>query len=298
MKVEFWKMQATGNDFVLVDEWKNEVLSKRLKPIFAKHVCRENYSVGADGVMFISRPTLEGFEMRIEIFMPDGSESEMCGNGVRCAVRFGLDRETIPHADCVRVQSKAGKIRTYPHALDREIRSVTVDFGKPQLRREKIPAAGKGNFLLEKMSVPGIGMMELSAVNTGVPHAVVIVPDIDSEDVAVKGRAIRNFTTMFPRGVNVDFAQTHKNGVKIRTYERGVEAETLSCGTGAAASATIAFLANRLSARRIAVDTRGGRLVAQLLGRRNKVDRVLVEGPVEKVFEGELEFQTMKKGTD
>lgn len=291
MRIPFVKIHGCGNDFILIDEAKTPILDERLHSRFARHVCDRHRSIGADGVIFISRARKRGVALAARFYMPDGSESEMCGNGARCvaayAVRKGMAfiRKTISILTIgqvvgARVTSRRGNAFT-----------VRVSLGRPKLRPREIPVNADGDsFIDRKVSVPGMGEIEMTAVNTGVPHAVIFVDNVDRIDVEGIGRAVRQMKTIFPRGTNVNFVQFN-HGLKVKTYERGVERETLSCGTGVAASAVSAYLTRRVKANKpIEIATKGGHLTARILADRDTPETVLLSGPVEISFRGEVDF--------
>jgi len=261
--IEFVKMHGNGNDFVVIDE--SEKMAVRNKSSFAQKACDRRYGIGADGILFLSRP--EGADLGMRLFQPDGSEAEMCGNGIRCLVLHAVDAGYVKRGT-VTVKTKAG-IRE----VTAKRSSAIVDMGKPQFARSAIPALGTGDQFVENM----YGVV-VSAVNTGVPHAVIIddQAEIDVHELAVKIR----FDPVFPRGVNVDFVKVDGNTLFVRTYERGVERETPSCGTGAVAAAAVANQMG-LVGTRVTVKTLGGSLKVTL-----RKGRALMEGPVEAVYRG------------
>ncbi|HYC19573.1 MAG TPA: diaminopimelate epimerase [Candidatus Bathyarchaeia archaeon] len=261
--IEFVKMHGNGNDFVVIDE--TEKVTIKNKASFAMKTCNRRFGIGADGILFVSRPA--GVDLGMRLLQPDGSEAEMCGNGIRCLVMYAVDAGYV----------KRGMVTVKTNAGVREVTakksSVIVDMGKPQFSRSVIPALGTGDQFIETMH----GVV-VSAVNTGVPHAVIFEDqaDVDVHDLAVKIR----FDPVFPQGANVNFVKVDGNALVVRTYERGVERETLSCGTGAVAAAAVANQMGLIDTR-VTVKTLGGSLKVTL---RN--DRALMEGPAETVYKG------------
>jgi diaminopimelate epimerase len=203
----------------------------------------------------------------MRLLQPDGSEAEMCGNGIRCLVMYAVDAGYVKRGS-VTVKTKAGL-----REVNAKKSSVIVDMGKPQFARSVIPALGTGDQFIENMH----GVV-VSAVNTGVPHAVIFddQADVDVHDLAVKIR----FDPVFPQGANVNFVKVDGNALVVRTYERGVERETLSCGTGAVAAAAVANQMGLIDTR-VTVKTLGGSLKVTL-----RKDRALMEGPAETVYKG------------
>lgn len=268
--IPFVKMHGNGNDFIIVDESKGVVVKS--KSSFAAKACDRGFGIGADGILFLSRSSSADLGMRL--FQPDGSEAETCGNGIRCLVMYAVDAGYVKRGS-VTVKTKAGV---------REVKakksSVIVDMGKPQFARSAIPARGTGDEFVENMH----GVV-VSAVNTGVPHAVIFdyLADVDIADLAVKIR----FDPVFPCGANVNFVKLDGNKLFIRTYERGVERETLSCGTGAVAAAAVANQMGLIGTR-VIVSTLGGSLKITL-----KKEGAFMEGSAELVYYGTY---PLKKG--
>lgn len=276
--MHFYKYQGAGNDFILVDN-RTQVLPEEGLAGAAKRLSDRNFGVGGDGLVLIENSSKA--QVKFRIFNPDGTEPEMCGNGIRCFAKhvydFGIIRESR-----IRVETIAGVLEVEV-VESGEVSYVRVDMGRPKLMRQEIPALGEGRIMREKLSLPS-GELEISAVNTGVPHVVVFVEDLSSIDIAGLGSEVR-YSSLFPEGTNVNFLEkTGRNSFKIRTYERGVEAETLACGTGAIASAVVAHLLGKAQ-RRVELNALGGRLFVELEG---EVERAYMVGPAELVFEGDI----------
>lgn len=266
-------MHGNGNDFILVDEYEDMVIPDGEKPGFAEKYCDRRFGVGADGVLFLL-PSKKA-DMRMRLFQPDRSEAEMCGNGIRCLVRYALDEGYVGEGACS-VETMAGVLNVSVRKEDRVW--VKVDMGQPLFNREDIPAEGEGVFIEEELEGHRV-----SAVNTGVPHAVVFVSSerLDKLDIKSEAPGIR-WHRVFPEGANVNFATVEDDGIRVRTYERGVEDETLSCGTGSVAAAVIAHRLG-MTGSEVEVATRGGMLRIYI------GDEVAyMEGPAETVFKGFL----------
>jgi len=278
MKLKFTKLQGNGNDFILIDEYDDVVVPDDKKVAFAKKYCHRRFGIGGDGVMFLSKSGRAPLRMRI--FNEDGSEAEMCGNGIRCFAKYALDRRYIVPGKA-RIDTMAGVLEVDARIENGSTR-VKVSMGKPLFERIKIPAQGKGDFF----NVPLHGF-EVSAVNTGVPHAVIFVDNIEDPDLMDVAPRIR-FDKVFPKGANVDFVSRDMGDLRVRTYERGVEGETLSCGTGSVAAAAVA---RHLGIVRdsTTVKTAGGELKVTF-----EHDIAYMEGGAETVFDGELEFDPAK----
>src|SRR5512135_2473626 len=218
-KIPFHKMQGSGNDFILIDNRRAVLKGMDLRKL-AMTVCHRHYSVGADGFIVIVPSRKADFKWRF--FNADGSEAEMCGNGSRCAARFAYLRKIAKKE--MAVETLAGVIRA----------QVKNDRVKVQL-----PGASG---LRANIAVPlDSGLRMGHFINTGVPHLVSLTKDIQDEDVDRTGRTTRYHELFKPAGVNVNFIQIQgRHKIRIRTYERGVEGETLACGTGSVAAALVA----------------------------------------------------------
>ncbi len=245
--VPFWKMSGSGNDFIVIDN-RDERLPEAVKSGWAERVCRPHVALGADGVVLIEAlPSEEQAiaDVRWRYFNADGSEGEMCGNGAMCGARFAIE-QGLAQNPC-RLLTMSGVVRA---EFDDEI--IWLD----------LPDTGRIELGIELQNLPM--PVTCHAVEVGVPHVVVVVDDADqwpeTETFDEIGRAIR-YHPRFPAGTNVNVISSRPDGaVRMRTWERGVEAETLACGTGAVASAVVAtFLGlTNMSAR---VKTSGGRLL-------------------------------------
>ena len=285
------KMHGCGNDFILIDETKTSVMSKRLRCRLARHACDRHRSIGADGVIFLARTARKDAALAARFFMPDGSESEMCGNGARCVAAYAVYSGIAPMGKEITIATIRRIVRALVSRRRRNIFKVQVSLGSPRLAPSGIPIRVQGGtFVGRRISVPSVGTVQMIAVDMGVPHAVIFANDIEHIDVEEVGRAVRHMRAVFPRGTNVDFVE-FDSLLRVRTYERGVERETLSCGTGVAAAAVAAYLAGRTSANRpIEVVTKGGRLTAKIVVKEGLLETVLLTGPAEMAFRGEVEF--------
>jgi diaminopimelate epimerase len=267
MKIPFMKMSGSGNDFILIDHREPFLKEDRLKD-FIRKVCRRRISVGADGLILIERSQKADFKWRF--YNSDGSEAEMCGNGGRCAARF---------ANLKGIAGPSLKFETLAGIL-----SAQVDGKKVKLEMTK-PFGLK---LDETIFVDGEKQV-FSTINTGVPHAVLFVEDLEGVDIIPVGRAIRFHSNFAPGGTNVNFILLEKGSqLSIRTYERGVEDETLACGTGAVAAALVAAFKGRVKSP-VSIKTRGGEVLKVYFEIEAKeVKRVLFEGDVHIIYEAEM----------
>ena len=264
--IKFTKMQAAGNDFIIIDRTSYIVhrISYKLSKLAIK-MCDRRFGIGADGLLVLEKSKKCDFKMRI--FNPDGSEPQMCGNGLRCIAFLAHKKKIAPAS--MSIETKAG-------ILSAKISGKKVKIKMTQPKSIKLGL---------DVSVNGRDY-QLYYVDSGVPHAVYYVNKLDNADVYDLGSRIRHHGLFKPRGCNVNFVKASGGrNIKIRTYERGVENETLACGTGAVASAVISALVKRISSP-INVYTKGGLLKIYFKKSGNKVKDVFLEGEAEIVFEG------------
>lgn len=224
--IEFYKMSGAGNDFIIIDN-RNQVVDETDLVGFIAKVCRRKFSVGADGLILVESSDKVDFKWRF--YNSDGSRAEMCGNGARCAARFAY------------VNQIAGPELSFE--TDAGIVSARMQNDRVKIRMTD-PTGLRLNYPLKI----GSRMLRISSINTGVPHAVVEVEDLENADVCKDGRCIRFHEAYAPAGTNANFvSMTAKGEIVIRTYERGVEDETLACGTGSVAAALIMAKIRELS---------------------------------------------------
>ena len=275
MKLRFAKYQGTGNDFVLIDGL-DEPLPIVDWPAVANFLCDRHYGVGADGVLLLSRGAAAPFAMRV--LNADGSEPQMCGNGIRCLARYLHDSGRVGQG-AFEVETGAGVIR--PEVLpDLQVR---VDMGKPRLTRSEIPMLGPPDErVVEEPIGAGFGTVLVTAVSMGNPHAIMFVPDVDAIPLRDWGPRIERHE-MFPERTNVEFVQVMgPNHANMRVWERG-SGITLACGTGACATLVAGVLAGRME-RDAVIHLPGGPLAI----RWEEDGHVWLTGPAEPVFTGEV----------
>lgn len=258
MKIKFYKYQGAGNDFVMIDNRdKNFPVNTS---IIAK-LCDRNFGIGGDGLILLENDVDQDFKM--VYFNSDGNESTMCGNGGRCIVRFAHDLKVAPEN------------MTF-NAID-GLHHAKVNGDIIRLQMINIDDVEDHNHYL--------------FMNTGSPHHVEFVENVDEVDVYNKGKAIRNGAPYFEKGTNVNFVEVLPNNqLKIRTYERGVENETLACGTGITAAAIAAYVRGYVNSNEITIDALGGKLSVNFDEKNNTFENVWLNGPAVRVFEGEIEL--------
>jgi diaminopimelate epimerase len=269
----FVKMSGTGNDFILIDH-RLPLISRELMPEFARLVCRRRFSVGADGLILIENSDLADFQWRF--FNGDGSEAEMCGNGARCAARFAYLHGIAPAH--MRFATLAG-------IIEAKVADVNVSVLMTPPR----------DFRLERRVGLADRTLTLHSVDTGVPHAVLFVDDFAGVDISALGREIRFHRDFMPAGTNVNFVQLLEGGaLKVRTYERGVENETLACGTGATAAALLAAVLGKTASPVDIVTSGGDRLTISFdLQDGPAAANVFLRGPAHVIYSGELSAEAL-----
>ena len=267
--LRFTKMSGTGNYFILVDNRAGAIAEDR-KAGLARALSARRVAVGADGLILLEKS--DAADVRMRIFNADGSEAEMCGNGSRCLARFAVSAGAAGAA--MTIETLAGPVRA-----EVEGSTVAVELTPPG----EIASKGELSFAGQRR--------EVWFADTGVPHAVVLVEDIEDADVRAWGRALRFHEAFRPRGANADFVQALAPGaIAVRTYERGVEDETLACGTGAAASALVAAHLNGWSSP-VDVHVRSGeKLRVHFRGRGPRFDGASLAGAVAVTFRGEVDI--------
>lgn len=260
MRVEFYKYQGTGNDFVILDNRENEFPLLTAKQV--KHLCDRHFGVGGDGLMLLGKK--EGYDFKMVYYNSDGNESSMCGNGGRCMVKFAYH---------------LGIVKSAYHfaATDGDHVAEIQSNGIISLKMQDV----------DKVSYH----TTYTVIDTGSPHFVKFAPDVADIDVVTTGNAIRYSKEFSPGGINVNFVETtNEDSIFVRTYERGVEDETLSCGTGVTASALLSAH-NDNGFNTVKVRTPGGQLSVEF----DKIDdqhfeNIWLHGPAEFVFKGVIEM--------
>lgn len=286
LPIPFVKMSGTGNDFIIIDHRKPLIELDSMAE-FAAKICRRKFSAGADGLILIEHAEdSDQANFKWRFFNADGSVAEMCGNGARCAARFAFLQGIAPAE--MRFATLAGIIEAAVSGND-----VAVKMTDPlNLRMD------------QTISIDNMPL-KLHSIDTGVPHAVVFVDEnIEHMDVRAMGGRIRHHEAFMPAGTNVNFVQKQGDAFKVRTYERGVENETLACGTGAAACAIIAALLDQ-AASPVDIITSGGDRLTILFdvkkgtdtgkggGTADIVYNVFLKGSAHVIYTGELNAEAL-----
>jgi len=273
--IPFTKLHGIGNDYIYINAIKHPVKNpKRL----AIAMSDRHFGVGSDGLILILPSQKADFRMRM--FNADGSEAEMCGNGIRAFAKYVYDHKLTKKTN-LSVETLAGIKYLTCTLKNGKVHSVTVDMGQPILLRDKIPMIGNpGMVIEEEIHVDGV-KFPITAVSMGNPHAVIYVEDVKNFPVEKYGPMIENHE-LFPKRTNVEFVEiVNEKEVIQRTWERG-SGETLACGTGASA-VTVAGVLTKKTARKLKVHLSGGDLTIEW---NEKDNHVYLTGPAEEVFEG------------
>lgn len=268
----FTKMQATGNDFVIINYLENKL--EYSYKLLAEFICDRHYGVGADGILIIEQSKIADFKMKI--FNKDGSEAEMCGNGIRCFAKYVYEKRLTDKEEFT-IETLAGVKNVKLQIEGQTVVSVEVHMGEAIFELEKIPVIYLENNYSGKIYIENI---EIYPVSIGNPHAVCFVDNIDKINIEKYGKLIEDYK-YFPNKTNVEFVQIiDDEHIKVRVWERGV-GETLSCGTGACAAAVIS---NKYKSTK-------SELTVDLLGGKLKIsynDIIKLKGTAEIVFEGSI----------
>lgn len=258
MVFSFTKYQGTGNDFVLIDQRESTYLTAIDQETIAQ-ICHRRFGVGADGLMLLE--LADGYDFRMVYFNSDGRPSTFCGNGGRCIVAFAKELGLIRN-------------EAYFLATDGPHRARVLPDGRVALQMQNVPSVEQ--------------LEDHYQLDTGSPHYVQFVADLDQVDIFAQGRSIRNSAPFRTEGINVNFVEITAKLLKVATYERGVEAETYSCGTGVTAAALAFARKQQLEKGEVAIQTKGGNLAVRYEQLSDGAFRSIeLIGPAVRVFAGE-----------
>lgn len=275
--IKFTKMHGLGNDYVYIDAINQKIENESS---LAKFVSNRHFGIGSDGLILICKSDSADFKMRM--FNSDGSEAEMCGNGIRCVGKFVYDKG-LTDKTIVKIETLAGIKTLVLNTKDGKVETARVDMGEPILEAEKIPVISKEQPVKNLELEAENKKFKFTCVSMGNPHAITIVENTKEFDVEKYGK-ILEVDKAFPKKANIEFAQIiDKENIKMRVWERGA-GETLACGTGACATAVACNL-NGLTGRKVNIELLGGTLNIEW----NETDNhVYMTGPAVTVFDGEL----------
>ncbi len=255
--MNFFKYQGTGNDFIMIDQRETQHLTRADVDVIER-LCDRRFGIGADGLILLQH--LEGYDFEMIYFNSDGRESSMCGNGGRCIVAFA---------------KQLGVIENHAHflAIDGEHEAIIRPDGWVELKMSDVKSMENG--------------ADFYYLNTGSPHYITFVKDVKEVNVFEEGRAIRYNDRFKTEGTNVNFVEPTDNGITVATYERGVEDETFSCGTGVTAAAIAYYLkSNKNIITNIPIQVKGGKLEVRFEPDGQGFTNIWLCGPAEMVFEG------------
>lgn len=254
LKIPFTKMQATGNDFILLNFLED---GPELSPSLIRQMCERRTGIGADGIIIICSSEHADFQMRI--FNSDGSEGEMCGNGISCFSMLVSDLCLIDNSNEITIETKAGIIKTRHLQMEGKKAGVKVNMGFPIFNKNLIPMLGDGDYAFDEGILIEDTTFKVSSILMGVPHTILYTENIDklkSEEFRRVGKSIEE-CKYYPRKTNVMFTEIiNKHHLKIKPWERGA-GETLGCGTGSCAAAVISIMTGR-SQNPVKVENPGG----------------------------------------
>ena len=275
--IKFTKMHGLGNDYVYIDAINQKIENESS---LAQFVSNRHFGIGSDGLILICKSEIADFKMRM--FNSDGSEAEMCGNGIRCVGKFVYDKG-LTDKTTVKIETLAGIKTLVLNTKDGKVETARVDMGEPILEAEKIPVISTEKPVKNLELEAENKKFKFTCVSMGNPHAITIVENTKEFDVEKYGK-ILEVDKAFPKKANIEFAQIiDKENIKMRVWERGA-GETLACGTGACATAVACNL-NGLTDRKVNIELLGGTLNIEW----NETDNhVYMTGPAVTVFDGEL----------
>ncbi len=273
-------MQGIGNDYVYVNCLDEDVTDPSK---LAQKISNRHYGVGSDGLILILPSQVADVKMRI--FNADGSEAQMCGNGIRCVAKYCYAHD-LKKCENISIETLAGIKTALLTITNKTVSQVKVEMGSPQLLRNEIPMEGKNEFVINEPLQVGNSSINITCVSMGNPHCISFWEDVDSLELARIGKSIENHE-VFPQRINAHFVQViSSDHIKMRTWERG-SGETLACGTGAIASC-VASILNKKTERSITVSLPGGDLETEW----TEDNKTYISGPAEFVFTGEWNEST------
>jgi len=275
--IKFTKMHGLGNDYVYIDAINQKIENESS---LAKFVSNRHFGIGSDGLILICKSEIADFKMRM--FNSDGSEAEMCGNGIRCVGKFVYDKG-LTNKTTVKIETLAGIKTLILNTKDGKVETARVDMGEPILEAEKIPVISTDKPVKNLELEAENKKFKFTCVSMGNPHAITIVENTKEFDVEKYGKVLE-IDKAFPKKANIEFAQiVDRQNINMRVWERGA-GETLACGTGACATAVACNL-NGLTDRKVNIELLGGTLNIEW----NETDNhVYMTGPAVTVFDGEL----------
>lgn len=281
-ELPFVKMQGIGNDYIYIDTFSGSLqdnISEEEFPDLSRKISDRHFGIGSDGLIVILPSDKADFQMRI--FNADGSEAQMCGNGIRCVAKYVYERN-MTRKTSLKIETLAGVKEIDLFIVDKHVKSIRVNMGKPILESTEIPVVGvaKGAFFQEQIKVKD-KYFDITALSMGNPHCVVFVDELSDDLINNYGPLIENLS-LFPERTNVEFVKIKdRKHIEMRVWERGSQ-ETLACGTGACAAVVAAAL-NGFTGREVEVKLHGGKLKIEI---NEESDEVFMTGTAEFIAAG------------
>jgi diaminopimelate epimerase len=284
--LSFSKMHGLGNDYVMINEYTEDIIPEDKKPILAKELCRRGFSVGADGVIFVAPATLNGADVRFRVFNADGSEAEMCGNGIRCFAKFVYENSIISNKKFC-VETLGGLKEVKLKSKKGEVTCIQVNMGIATFKTDEIPMKSDLNYFIDRELFVDGKPINMTVLSIGNPHAVIFTPNLSSIVLHKIGPRIENHES-FTERINVHFVNIiDKNEIKMITWERGSGA-TLACGTGATSAVLTGYRLGILD-KQVLVHLPGGELEVSVYQKFDELG-AFIRGNAELVFKGEMKI--------
>ena len=279
MRTNFTKSQALGNDFIIIEDIERRF---ELETSVVARLCDRHFGIGADGLMIVRPSSHADFFMLF--YNPDGSQAEMCGNGIRCFASY-VYNHGLTSKNAIKIETKGGLREVFLLFKDSKLSATKVNMGRPTFKASDIPMdVDEHEFIDDTIEVNG-DKIKATCLSVGNPHCVIFVEDVEEAPVRELGSKIENLS-VFPNRINVEFAQViGSSEMRLRVWERGA-GETLACGTGACA-VVLAGVRNKLSSRKVRVHLPGGSLDVEWADD----DLVYMTGSSEEVFRGEVNIE-------
>jgi diaminopimelate epimerase len=273
--MSFWKMHGLGNDYIIIDNRDGKISDAKAAEL-TKTLCERHFSVGADGLLLVCNSTVAEAKMRI--FNADGSEAEMCGNGIRCFAKYCFENSIVSKREFA-IETLSGIRHVWLTLKNKEVAAVKVDMGEPNWERSSLPMKGKGTAIDADLDVDG-EKFKVTCLSMGNPHCIIFVDCVGCFPVEEVGSKIENHKA-FPKRTNVGFVEVlSENELNVRVWERGC-GETLACGTGTCAAVAAANKLGKVG-NKVTVHVLGGNLQVEI------AKSIFLSGAAEKVYEGTL----------
>ena len=286
INLKFSKMHGLGNDYVMINEFTEDIIPDEKKSSLAKDLCRRGFSVGADGVIFVAPATLNGADVRFRVFNADGSEAEMCGNGIRCFAKFVYENSIISSKKLF-VETLGGIKEVKLKSENGNVTCIQVDMGISTFKTDEVPMKSDLNYFIDKELLVDGKPINMTVLSIGNPHAVIFTPSLSNIILHEIGPQIENHES-FTERINVHFVNIiDKNEIEMITWERGSGA-TLACGTGAT-STVLAGYRRGILEKQVLVHLPGGELHVTVYQENEELGAFLI-GNAELVFTGEMKI--------